>query len=167
MSISWMDRPEVPKLPRNLSYGTSNIFSLNLEPGFQMLEVVLNEILGYPRKLKSLVTNLPGRDLSIHSMSGQELTTHLSPVAIPRALDPTKHSLVELRLVDENCVWPSHDRSRTDLSEFTALRKLQISPLCYFLLPRPPKRDGIVHLSPTSLEEIEVCNLHTQLIDVH
>jgi hypothetical protein len=159
LSISYISRPQVPKLPRNRSYGDSNIVCLKLESGFHLPEDVLNEMLRYPRGLKTLTTNLPGWDFPGNYFSPRpELTAPLSPVAVTRALEPTKLSLVDLSLVDENCVWPSHDRSRTDLSDFTAIKKLHISSLCYFL-PGNSERNGIVHLLPASLEEIEVCSL--------
>ena len=159
LSILYISRPKVPKLPRNRSYGDSNIVCLKLESGFHLPEDVLNEMLRYPRGLKTLITNLPGCEIPDNDfIPGCKLTTPLSPVAVMRALEPTKRSLVDLSLVDENCIWPSHDRSRTDLSDFTAIKKLHISSLCYFL-PGNSERNGIVHLLPASLEEIEVCSL--------
>ena len=159
LSISYISKPKVPKLPKNRSYGDSNVVCLKLGSRFHMPEDVLNEMLRYPRGLKTLITNLPGWDMpGNYFRPRSELTAPLSPVAVMRALEPTKLSLVDLSLVDENCVWPSHDRSRTDLSDFTAIKKLQISSLCYFL-PGNSKRDGIVDLLPASLEEIVVCSL--------
>jgi hypothetical protein len=158
LSISSISRPKVPKLPRNHSYGDSKIVCLKLESGFHLPEDVLTEMLKYPGGLKTLITNLPGLDLPDNYFApGSELTTPLSPVAVTRALEPTKRSLVDLSLVDENCIWPSHDQSRTDLSDFTAIKKLQILSLCYFL-PGNSERNGIVHLLPASLEQIEVCS---------
>ena len=158
LSISNISKPKVPKLPKNRSYGDSNVVCLKLGSRFHMPEDVLNEMLIYPRGLKTLITNLPGWDMPGNYIRPRsELMAPLSPVAVTRALEPAKLSLVDLSLV-ENCVWPSHDRSRTDLSDFTAIKKLQISSLCYFL-PGNSKRDGIVDLLPASLEEIVVCSL--------
>jgi hypothetical protein len=167
MSITCMAQPTLPQLPRNNSYGDSSISFLKLGSGFHLPEAVLNEILRYPGNLKTLVTSLPGEDCTDIFRPGQNLETPLSPIAVTTALNPTKHSLEELSLVDENCIWPSHDGSRTDLSNFTAIKKLQISSLCYFL-PGNSKRGGIVYLLPVSLEEIEVCpSSDAQLIDCH
>ena len=156
MSISWIEEPTMPKLPKRVSYGDSSLLSLKLDSGFHLPEDVLNEILKYPRSLNILVTNLPGRDKpKLYLRPGSEVTTPLAPNSITRALDPIRHSLTELSLVDEDCKWPSQDRGRTDLSNFTALKKLQIASRCYFL-PGQSARDSIVHLLPASLEEIEV-----------
>ena len=156
MSISWIEKPTVPKLPSNHTYGDSNISLLKLDSGFHVPEAALNEMLRYPRNLRTLITSLPGRDPpNNYSRPGADLTTPLSPAAVPKALDPTKDSLTELSLVDVDCVWPSHDGSRSDLSHFKALRKLQISSLCYFL-PGYSKRGGIAHMLPSSLVELEV-----------
>jgi len=156
MSISWMEEPKMPKLPKGISYGDSNLLSLRLESGFHLPEDALNEILKYPKSLKTLVTNLPGRDVpKLYLQPGSKVTTPLVPDAVTRALDPTRLSLVELSLVDEECEWPSQDRGRTDLGNFTVLKKLQISSRCYFL-PGISARDSVAHLLPASLEEIEV-----------
>ncbi|KAN0105009.1 hypothetical protein V8E51_010754 [Hyaloscypha variabilis] len=146
----------MPKLPKGISYGDSNLLSLRLESGFHLPEDVLNEILKYPKSLKTLITNLPGRDVpKLYLQPGSKVTTPLVPDAVTRALDPTRLSLVELSLVDEECEWPSQDRGRTDLGNFTVLKKLQISSRCYFL-PGISARDSVAHLLPASLEEIEI-----------
>jgi hypothetical protein len=156
MSVMWMARPTMPVPPSNRLYGDSNIASLYQSSNFHLPEKVLKEILRFTGSLKKLYTSLPGGDIAMRCFGfGRDMVTPLSPIAITRALDLIKHSLTEFTLVDENCVWPSHDRSRTDLSNFTALRKLQISSLCYFR-PGVCGRDWITHLLPAPLQEIEV-----------
>ena len=156
LSISWINKPEVPKLPNSFSYGDSNISSMELGSRFHLPEDVLHEILKYPRSLKTLVTNLPGQDvLNDYPTPSSVVTTPLSPAGVARALEPTKASLMELTLVDLDCDWPGHDDSRTDLRSFIALKKLRIASRCYFL-PGNSTRDGIVDFLPASVEELEV-----------
>jgi len=156
MSISWINKPTIPRLPNTVSYGDSNVSSLKLGLGVHLPEDVLHEILKYPRSLKTLVTNLPGRDgPNNYFRPALPMTTPLSPAGVTRALEPTMISLTRLTVLNENCEWPSHDCSRTDLRSFIALKKLQIASRCYFLAGSST-RDGIVHLLPASLEDLEV-----------
>ncbi|KAE9377736.1 hypothetical protein N431DRAFT_434886 [Stipitochalara longipes BDJ] len=156
MTIASMARPTMPKLPSNRAYGDSNIYSLNMDSNFHFPEAVLHEILRYPKHLKTLLISLPGGDISARCPRfGVDMITPLSPAAIPRSLDPVKHSLTELSLMEMDCVWPRHDKTRADLSNFTFLKKLRISSVCWFL-SGVSRRDGIELLIPGSLEDIEI-----------
>jgi len=156
MSISWIERPTVPNLPNGHSYRSSSVTKLDLGPNLYLLPSILTKVLKFPAKLITLSTALPGRDKPDQWIpQGRTLTTQLSPVLVPIALEPVRWSLEDLTLIDENCIWTGHDGTRTDLNHFSSLNILKISSLCYFP-SGVSQRDNIAHLLPPSLKKLDV-----------
>ena len=147
----------LPSLPGRRIHGSSPVTYLDLGPIFHLPEVVLKEILFWPKTLRRLRSTLPGQDDPGRFGVSKQLLTTLSPESISRALAPTRETLEDLELIDTGCEWPGHDQTKMDLSDFAALRKISVPSTCFFKnLTYGVKREGMYLLLPRSLVDLRV-----------
>lgn len=132
-------------------------FSLNFLPRLPLPEDMTKTLLtklGDVVKVQALLTGSDqNRGLAPGTM---EMTGPLSPAAVPRAFGPIKSTLRELTLTTGGMFWPRHDQTRLDVSDFVALRVLEVPCNCLFP-PESESRKGVYKLLPKSLQTLKVC----------
>lgn len=132
---------------------------------------VLNSILKHAPHLRRLAATLPGRG-NPDDVRAPLDARRLRPAAIARALDPVRHTLQELSLVNDRHEWAGSDGTRADFSAFKQLRKMRVAPGLWFswgvyahaVSPKVDQgfcwckevREGVWKMLPRSLEELEV-----------
>jgi hypothetical protein len=128
---------------------------------------VLHSILKHAPHLRRLAAMLPGRGNPTPLDARR-----LRPAAIVRALDPVRHALQELSLVNDRHEWAGSDGTRADFSAFRQLRKMRVAPGLWFSWGAYAQavshkvdqgfcwckeaREGVWKMLPRSLEELEV-----------
>ena len=160
LGVSLMDvQTDIPLTGLKTIGYKSTALSILILLGFHLPEQELQELLQWPRKLKTLACSIPGRE-----QHGRKDIWHkpkmnhlLSPASLTRALEPVKHSLVNLWIEDSGTDWPGHDDSRIDLNDFSSLKSLLVLASCLFITQAPqPSRVWVHKLMPPSLEKVEV-----------
>jgi hypothetical protein len=158
---------------REVSEGESPLLAFEIHENHHMPLEALNEVLEWLSALRMLRCALPGRgDLTEYRnreglVSFTGLTTPLSPLGIAQALNSVKHSLQTLELIGCQCKWPSHDRSRMDLSMMMVLKSISCPSACFFVMGDIySARTGISGLLPPSLEELTVGNARSIQRDI-
>ena len=136
----------------------------NLRLGiFHLNTSTLFDILCLPKALEILSCTIPSdEEPSFDDFYNVPVHGALSPAAMTRVLEPVKDTLVELCLGDGiPMIGGSHDGSRTDLSEWKALRRLDIASSCFFPFPhvQGKEREGLWRLLPREIEELDVRRL--------
>ncbi|KAL9046053.1 MAG: hypothetical protein Q9214_001017 [Letrouitia sp. 1 TL-2023] len=130
-------------------------FSLNFLPRLPLPEDMTKTLLtrlGNVVKVQALLT---GDDENRGLLPGtMEMNGPLSPAAVSRTFGPIKSTLRELQLTSGGMFWPSHDQTRLDVSDFVALRVLQVPCNCLFP-PESESRNGVYKLLPKSLQTLK------------
>ena len=132
---------------------------------------VLHSILKHAPHLRRLAATLPGRG-NPDDVRAPLDARRLCPAAIARALDPVRHTLQELSLINDRHEWAGSDGTRADFSAFKQLRKMRVAPGLWFswgayaqaVSPKLDQgfcwckevREGVWKMLPRSLEELEV-----------
>ncbi|KAI4211119.1 MAG: hypothetical protein LQ351_006127, partial [Letrouitia transgressa] len=131
-------------------------FSLNFLPRLPLPEDMTKPVLrklGNVVKVQALLTGSDGnRGLAPGVM---EMTGPLSPAAVSRTFGPVKSTLQDLELTSGGMLWPSHDQTRLDVSDFVALRILHVPCNCLFP-PDSESRSGVYKLLPKSLQTLKI-----------
>jgi hypothetical protein len=147
--------PTIPAVPEGNEQGTSPITSLKFGKRIHISAEVLKELLQWPLALASFRSTLPGDVAGSASRirgGGRVMTCKLSPAAISNILAPTRDTLEDLELIDTDISWRGHDASQLNLSDFTTLKKMNVSSTCFFPGLTPGrKRDGLYALLPPFL----------------
>ena len=132
---------------------------------------VLHSILKHAPHLRRLAATLPGRGNPTDVRAPLD-ARRLRPAAVARALDPVRHALQELSLVNDRHEWAGSDGTRADFSAFRQLRKMRVAPGLWFSWGAyahavshkvdqgfcwcKEAREGVWKMLPRSLEELEV-----------
>ena len=133
--------------------------SLDLGSTFHVHEDTLAKLLDLAPNLEELSLNIAGHeDRTGFGYVARPATSTFSPTVLINALEAIQHTLIKLRLT--GCVgthWPRHDRSRLDLSSFTALQQLAAPAICFFHTTGADRsRNGVFTLLPSTLRNLEV-----------
>ena len=145
-------------------FGTTSLLGLEITT-VHLPEEVLTEIVRLPKSLSSLSIKTPGLQKPSYTFGGLDFANKakmarlLSPSKITNAIQPVQTTLTSLYISENSHTsWPNHDRTRLDLSSFTALQLLSVPSHLIFpqKLPRPPSRNGLYRLLPPSLHELSI-----------
>ena len=123
----------------------------------------LRNILSIPSSVHTLYCAIPGREENENLFRGLDtpMVQPLSPARIAWALLPIRERLVNLALCDSfGSIWPSHDLSRMDLSDFNSLQKLHIPSSCFFSSSSPQEiRQDVWTILPKTIRELSVSSM--------
>jgi hypothetical protein len=158
MRIDDIDDFDISSLPANCVPGTSSLLSIEFDDCFHLPEHAFIEVLRWPRALKRLRCNLPGRGVSLASHRTDRVGIPLSPQWISGALNLVGYSLVDLTLTRGNCTSPGHDGSRLDLSMMQALKTISVASSCFFRPGTEEFERGVYKLLPPTVESLKVCH---------
>ena len=120
----------------------------------------LRNILSIPSGVHTLYCTIPGREENDNLFRSPDtsMVQPFSPARIAWAVSPLRESLVNLTLCDSfEPIWPSHDLSRIDFSDFNSLQKLQVSSSCFFPSSSPQEtRQDVWKTLPKTIREVLV-----------
>ena len=123
----------------------------------------LRNIFSIPSGVHTLYCTIPGREENANLFRSLDtpMVQPLSPARIAWALSPLRESLVNLTLCDSfGSIWPSHDLSRIDLSDFNSLQKLNVPSSCFFPSSSPQEtRQGVWKTLPKTIREVLVSSM--------
>ncbi|KAL9608283.1 MAG: hypothetical protein Q9167_006878 [Letrouitia subvulpina] len=131
-------------------------FSLDFLPRSPYPEEMMHPLLTKLGNVVEVQALLAGSDQNAGLTPGMEMGEPLSPAATTRAFGPIKATVRELKLTSGGMFWLGHDQTRLDVSDFAALRVLQVPCNCLFP-PAVESRCGVYQLLPKSLQTLKVC----------
>ena len=102
---------------------------------------------------------MPGRTKSRYGpIDDIDMLDTFSPTLLKEILRPLRTTLTSLRLDTDSMVWPSHDQSELDLSDFISLQNVTLSSRLLFEQGLVAwLRTGVWRLLPVSIEKLAVC----------
>ena len=139
----------------------TQLLTLDLNCFFHVPAEMLAQLVEQTTALQVLQCNIPGREqITGARFFNKRMNSPVSPARAASALGPIQDTLV--RLIIGECTgtdWPYHDGSQLDLSQFKALRNLNVQEKCLFHVKGPdPSRNGVFKLLPATLQEFNVRN---------
>ena len=122
---------------------------------------VLRYVLTLTPALRELRCNFPAYRIRADpgpDNPGSHQSSELSPKELACTLRSVERTLTRLTLTEgARMAWSTHDGSRLDLSEFSALKYLSLKSKCFFTTTDPDgSRKGVFELLPSCLEKLEV-----------
>lgn len=109
--------------------------------------------------LTSLHCKMPGRTRSRYNFIDEmHMLDTFSPALLKEILRPLRDTLTNLRLDTDSMMWPSHDQSKLELTDFISLKTVTLSSR--FLFEEGLAgwlRTGVWRLLPVSIEKLAVC----------
>ena len=108
--------------------------------------------------LTSLHCKMPGRTGSRYNLiDGMHMLDTFSPALLKEILRPLQATLTSLRLDTDSMLWPSHDETELDLSDFISLKTVTLSSSLLFEQGLVGlRRTGVWRLLPVSIEKLTV-----------
>ena len=166
-SASIVSKPEYTSMPHStlhrgamlslLDLGRAHIPPLELCKALKLASSITKLRCAMPGVEKVKDRRMIGRPMRV------SMASPLSPAMIVQAFSPLQSSLTNLHLNHETfTMWPSHDGTRLDMSNFICMKILEVPSTCFFEASPKQQRNSVTPLLPPSLEKLSVCTLYSK-----